>query len=237
MAEVETSPQWAQMASGRDERVIYYRRKNGWITWGDSQASKLLVKIQKGATPLAQYGEIKDSKDLWGPILRAGGAHEFPVEQVLTYRWYKDCPVKGVRFPQLAGVKIIEFPCPECAREFHSPLHLGSHLRVMHGYDRSEVLKYGEAMNIDFSKVPGGKEVVSYDFAEAQEAAAEVIHDAEYEVSTVSAGTPASVEVAAEFEVSTTRNKVACPDCGKEVKPKGLKMHQTQYCTKQAVPA
>jgi hypothetical protein len=215
-----------------------------------------MTMIAKGNQPLPQFGIIAYSEDLWGPILRhPDGPALFPVEQVLTYRWYRkdmlpdlrpivqqgrDLVRSGVQprvaFPQLVGVKIVEFPCPEpCTRSFHSPLHLGGHLRVMHGYDRSEILKYGDAMGIDFSKVPGGKAIIEYDGAEAAEAAAEIVADAEPEFEVVSAATPASADIVAEFEEKP--RLVACPDCGKEVKPLGLDLHRNRWCGRAPVPA
>lgn len=253
---------WATDMGGggrNSEKVIYYRRKNGWITWGDTQASKQMTMIAKGNQPLPQFHHIMYSEDLWGPILRhPEGPALFPVEQVLTYRWYRKDMLPDLRpivpqgrdlvrsgaqpkvsFPQLAGVKIVEFPCPEpCNRSFHSPLHLGGHLRVMHGYDRSEILKYGEAMGIDFSKVPGGKAIVEYDGATAVEAAQEVVDDAEYEVATVSAETPATPEVRAEIEAV----EPACPE-HPDFKPKtsnpgaSLAAHRMHKHQKVAVPA
>jgi len=217
MADIDWQAMAESMTGGKrqSEKVIYYRLKSGWIGWGDTQASKQLGMIQKGAIPLPQYGTITNSEDIWGPILRhRDGPAEFPVEQVLTYRWYKpeNVPVQNVRFPQLAGQKIVEFPCPECSRPaFHSPIHLGSHLRVMHAYDRSEVLKYGEAMHIDFSKIPGGKEVVEY--AMPTEIVPEVPQTVEeaFEFASVSAETPATAEVAADLE--TINPFLSCPDC------------------------
>jgi hypothetical protein len=231
---------WADSGNSRNEVVIYYRRKNGWITRGPTQPAKQVIMMRKGCTPLAQYGQIIHSEDTWGPILRNGGAHEFPVEQVLTYRWYRKDMLPDLRpivqqgrdfvrqgtqpsvhFPQLAGVKIVEYPCPEpCNRSFHSPLHLGGHLRVMHEYDRSEILKYGEAMGIDFTKVPGGKAIVAYDGSEAAEAAQEVVADAEEPVfATVSAETPATEEIKQEVETEP----ISCPDCDWQSKPDAAK--------------
>lgn len=259
VSDIQASPTWADQGNSKEEAVIYYRRRNGWITWGDTQPSKQIIMLRKGATPLPQYGNITASEDLWGPILRNGGAHEFPVEQVLTYRWYRKDMLPDLRpiqqvgrtmqrvgaqpkvvFPQLVGVKITEFPCPEpCNRTFHSPLHLGGHLRVMHEYDRSEILKYGEAMNIDFTKIPGGKAIVEYDGPTALEAAEEVVEDAEFEVTSVSAAAPATAEVAGTFEEGSVMAAPSnaprhdCPDCGwvnGKNTAQGLAMHKRKWC-------
>lgn len=248
-----------QMFAGGSRRrnpdVIYYRNRKGWITWGDTQAAKQLDMINgKGCSPLPKYGTIQHSEDLWGPILRhPDGPAEFPVEQILAYRWYRKDKLPDlrpivtenrnsyrvgtqptIRFPQLQGVKVTEYPCPEpCGREpFHDPLHLGGHLRVMHGYDRSEILKYGEAMNIDFSKVPGGQQIVNFEFDEVIE---EVKKDAE-EVSvlltTVSAESPATEETLNEIIAPTVRAAfLTCDQCdytteGKERHNLALNSHK-----------
>lgn len=244
--------------------VIYYRNKRGWITWGDTQASKQINMMQKGSQPMPQYGNITHSADLWGPILRGGGAHEFPVEQVLTYRWYRKEMLPDLRpivmqgrnevrtgtqpvvnFPQLKGVKITEFPCPEgCVitatngkmidKAYHNPIHLGSHLRVMHGYDRSEILKYGEAMGIDFSKVVGGKELVKYEFEEAAEEVQKDAEEVEFELTQVTPQAPATEEIVAEF--AAVRND--CTACGwknEKNTEQGLEIHKRRWCKAVAV--
>ena len=259
-------------SGGKEEPVYYYRLKNGWIDRGGSQASLQMHMARKGAVPLPKYGPIQHSEDFWGPILRhPDGPAEFPVDQILAYRWYRKDMLPDlrpivqqgrtqvrvgtqpvVRFPQLKGVKITEFPCPENCKvitlmgqqvdkAYHSPIDLGNHLRVMHGYDRSEILKYGQEMGIDFSKTPGGRKLVEYGFDEADTTApvAEDVEEEEEEFifTSVSADQPATAEVAAEFEESPPRQKVAervpCPDCGKRVKPMGMTMHRTRYCAKQ----
>lgn len=262
----ENVQMYAGGAQRRNPDVIYYRNKKGWITWGDTQASKQLDMIRKGCTPLPKYGNITYSEDLWGPILRhPDGPAEFPLEQVLTYRWYNPKRLPDLRrietisqgktseyvrvgeqpkikFPQLKGVSITEYPCPEnCSRggedlNYHNPLHLGTHLRVAHEYDRSEILKYGAEMGIDFSKVPGGKQLVSFDFDDdVDETVAEVEADAEFTIAVVDAQHPATEEIKAEVEV-----RLDCADCGwvnEKNTSQGLDIHKKRWCKAQAVPA
>ena len=186
------------MLGGRkaDEKVIYYKKPNGWIVWGDTQPSKQLAMMQLGMQPLPQYGHITDSSDVWGPILRhPQGPSEFCAEQVITFRWYQesDCPVKGVKFPCLAGKKIVQFPCPECQRHpFHEAIHLASHLRIMHGYDRAEIIAYGTATGIDFMKIPGGREVIEYQYDSTP--AKIVQEEPEYDIAVVTKDTPLTQE-------------------------------------------
>ena len=273
----ENVQMYAGGAQRKNPDVIYYRNRKGWITWGDTQASKQLDMIRKGCVPLSKYGSIKHSADLWGPILRhPDGPAEFPVDQILAYHWYKkerlpDCRrietvssgkvSEDVRvgeqprivFPQLKGVQVTEFPCPEgCSvslpggkvidRVFHNPIQLGTHLKWQHDYDRSEILKYGDAMGIDFSKVPGGRQVVSYDFGEAEIAMQEVARDEDdvVELITVSAASPATQEIKQEIETVGGISRNDCLDCGwvnKKGTAQGLDIHQKRWCKKVAVPA
>lgn len=184
-----------------EEDVIYYRKPEktpdgkphsepGWITWSDSQAGKQLELWKKGWSPLNAYGSIRPKKrddapdgpyDLygpWGPILaHPTGPREFPVEQILTYRWYdaERCPVPGVRFPQLRqwlaeGNEISEYGCPECNTAVYSkPIFLARHLRVSHSYDRAEIIALGRELGVDFSKelVRRGSGKITYDYEDA----------------------------------------------------------------------
>ena len=43
----------------RDERVIYYRKPNGWITWADSESgTKMRDFAIRGFSPMLKYGAI-----------------------------------------------------------------------------------------------------------------------------------------------------------------------------------
>lgn len=157
----------------RSERVIYWRKPNkgleaSWITTGGTNMERQLQFLQRGFVPLTQYGEVgfkrrADDPDgpferygQWGPILtHPQGPREFPVDQIVAYRWYDPafCPVPGVRFPQMVGVKIVEFDCPECNNaRFHKATHLARHLRVTHGYDRAELVALGQELGLSFAK-------------------------------------------------------------------------------------
>lgn len=166
-----------------DEAVIYYRKplmangkphsEAGWICWSDSQAGKQLDLWKKGWQPLNKYGEIRVKKSEnqpdgpfdrygpWGPILcHPDGPGEFPVDQILTFRWYdpERCPVPSARFPQLRewlaeGHEIDEYDCPECTlARYAKPVYLARHLRIAHNYERHEIIALGKEMNVDFSK-------------------------------------------------------------------------------------
>lgn len=174
---------------GAGDQVVYYKRPStganpGWIIWGDSvSGSKLRDYLRRGYQPLMQYGVINSSyrdnaafgsktrpgepgwtteRYLWEQILTApGGPEEFPIEQIVAFRWYRpeNCPVPDTVFPQLKGVKIREYRCPECN---HAPFvevagaggvtGLSNHLRIAHGWDRVSLNAYGERVGIDFNR-------------------------------------------------------------------------------------
>lgn len=189
-----TIPAWqvGQPQSGAGDQIIYYRKPNGWITWGDSlSGSKQRDFTLRGFEPLHRYGTINtverdlrvfgskaspvavEFRDLtpsevkaryiWEQILtHPDGPSEFPVEQIVAYRWYRpdNCPVPDAYFPQLQGHKIRELTCPEhCGRAAFVELDgiggistLRQHLRVMHEWDQANLQAYGERVGIDFNK-------------------------------------------------------------------------------------
>lgn len=172
----------------------------GWIVIGDSNQSARDVQLQKGHVPLAGYGFIHDDDPNYqeygnlGPLLwhpgnrRAGlvpGAHLFPVEQIKANRWYDAdlYPELVGKFPQLAGVEITEYPCPDCQRPaYHDAMDLGLHLRNSHNYDRTDLIALGKELGISFARIyegrARGKRVLAFDGTEtspgedAEEAAA-----------------------------------------------------------------
>ena len=172
------------------DQVIYYRRplvdrhgnkaeNAGWIVWGDSTSgTKLRDYSIRGFTPIFNYGAVNSTANIkyaeehgiapinwpWIPILRhPDGPAEFPLDQVLSMRWYRpeNCPVPDVSWPQLKGVKIKEYRCPECNRPAFvdnasgvgAVYGLGTHLRIMHEWDRVSLMAYGDRIGIDFNAV------------------------------------------------------------------------------------
>lgn len=172
------------------EKHIYYRRPKtddrgqpaenaGWITIQGNNLDRMRDLMLRGFQPLSQYGTQEDwvrkqvqagrmaaNEPLdspWRPILEhPDGPAEFPVEQILVSRWYKDvdCPVPGTKFPQLGGSKVVEIRCPECNRPPFQVIDgmggvepLARHLRLIHSWDRTSLTRYGERVNIDFDAI------------------------------------------------------------------------------------
>ena len=172
---------------------------SGWITWCDSMSgSKYRDYVRRGFMPLEKYGVINTSdwdarnagsKEMpkgdpswpsdpqerrayyiWGPILmHPDGPAEFPVEQILSFRWYRKPPIPDVYWPQLAGQKVREYKCPVpgCRRpafvdidEIGGVSSLASHLTIMHEWDWQTIMAYGERQSIDFNKADVGNLLV-----------------------------------------------------------------------------
>ena len=193
MSEASSLQQWGA-ASGAGlnmgDQVIYYRRPkgpdkedSGWIVTADSiSGTKLRDYAIRGFEPLMKYGHINRSDNVtqgrlasnpnekWRQILEhPDGPSEFPLEQVLTFRWYRpdQCPVPETVFPQLEGIKVREYRCPECRRAPFVDIDgvggvtsLANHLRIMHEWDRASLMAYGDRVGIDFNKADTGNLLV-----------------------------------------------------------------------------
>lgn len=170
------------------ERCMYYRKpprgtEAGWIVVNGTNTERQQGLFRKGFVPLDEYGFVDpqsiDHPDetyrTWAKILTApGGPEEFPVDQLIAYRWYDPdvCPVPSARFPQLVGVKITRVWCEECTTVYyHKATHLARHLRAVHNYDRADVRAYGEQYGIVFSREMDGPtrsvEAVAYELPPA----------------------------------------------------------------------
>ena len=136
----------------------------------------------------------------WKPILlHPDGPSEFPVDQILTLRWFEEenCPVPGTKFPQLAGHQVKKWPCVEhgCDRSFFSfdddgegPPKLAEHLRIMHRWGVQDVIALGDRLGVNFDQLYRGM------------------------------GQPVDIDLAATPEVTYN-----CPDCDWRPKPDAKK--------------
>ncbi len=162
----------------KEEKVGYYRkpaeytspqgvvlpfREPRWITTADTQPLKQIHYLKRGWQPLPQFGWVTGSHgEQWRPILtHRDGPALFPVDQLLAYRWYDPSRLPGslrnadIYFPQLVGVEVTEYECPECSGRssvYLEPFHLARHLINKHSYDRAAIIALGESLGIDFNK-------------------------------------------------------------------------------------
>lgn len=117
----------------------YWRKPNGWICAAPYFGDDLRAQIERGMVPLTQYGKFPRKTASWDTFLdefrqifRAGGAHEFPLDQILQNGWHRKPPFPGVTFPQLQGVEIVEYECAICKKKYLSEHNLASHQSIAH---------------------------------------------------------------------------------------------------------
>ena len=157
----------------------YYRNKAGWIVVQSTTPANKEGTIFKGGEFL-RYGEFangtsggapRESDDRgmpWNPadepwrlIFQRNGANEFPVEQILAYHWHINPPYREVVFPQLEGIAVTDYFCPECEKGIFShpePLeaadmlkvHLTSGIDRRHEYRTEDLAALGDREGIDF---------------------------------------------------------------------------------------
>lgn len=165
-------------APGKGEHGYYKRPDNGWVVTAPVWTSFRNDLEYKGFKYLPQYGAApldlpgnKSTKDVngrlfstveepWRLIFQKGGAHEFPVSQIIAFRWHIHPPYREVEFPQLEGVKIYDLFCPECDAIFSSDFeqeaieqlrtHLTTTVNPAHSYRPEDLKSLGGEYGIDF---------------------------------------------------------------------------------------
>jgi len=100
-------------------------------------------------TPVTKYGYISAPTDpeavkSFLPLLRKGGAVEFPASQVIAFKWHISPPIKGLKFPQYEAVRetVINFVCEACGHTLYflkeakavAGENYRAHLMVAHKY-------------------------------------------------------------------------------------------------------
>lgn len=161
----------------------YWRRSDGWITHAHADEHNIRTYKDKGMTPLEQYGKFFLTPILrrdkfnrliatqdtfnrpWAVILQKGGAHQFPLDQVIAHNWHRNCsyiwyeelpdklfnkhtvtlvrngrryrdPATGQRaFPQLDGFVSQDFICRSCGNVYNYEEHLNAHRLISHKED------------------------------------------------------------------------------------------------------
>ena len=182
IAEVKTPP-------GRGEHGYYRKAGNGWIVTAPIWPTFRGDMEYKGCVHLPQYGAFtidqpwgvpnKDARgarfnsaiEPWRVIFQKGGAKEFPVEQVIAFRWHINPPYAEVTFPQLEDVEVHDLWCPECENVVFSALsekgavdqlrrHLTAGKDNAHSYKPTDLLALGTQWDMDFGFTGvGGKAV------------------------------------------------------------------------------
>ena len=168
--------------------------QRGWIITGNATWSNVQHFTEKGYERLPHYGTfVIDTADPrgtpkaidtrgvpwnsalepWKQILQMGGAKEFPVSQIIAMHWDIHPPYRGVAFPQLRGVEVTNYQCPECTRGPFSGLtpraaaellrqHLTSRIDNRHEYRPEDIREVGRALGIDFYTRNLSREILTY---------------------------------------------------------------------------
>ena len=165
---------------GKGEHGYYKRRSDGWIITAGVWPTYKADMNFKGLDFLSRYGTFvygtpwgdtnKDRRGVpfntlaepWRFILQSpGGAEEFPISQVIAYRWHIRPPYREVKFPQLEGVDVFDFFCPECEKGIFSSVdmqeavdmlrtHLTSQVNTVHAYRPEDLRAFGTEIGVDF---------------------------------------------------------------------------------------
>ena len=159
----------------------YYKRPdNEWIMALPTSLGNDRDWQMKGFQRLLKYGEFHNgttgekpntrddngvpwnpANEPWRQIFLRGGAHEFPITQVLAYRWHLRPPYREVKFPQLEGITVTDLECPECDKGVFSSRnsqeatlwlrqHLTSEINAQHKYAPADLRALAQEWGLDF---------------------------------------------------------------------------------------
>ena len=151
---------------------MYYRRRSdhptqsNWIIMKSAQPANRAKFMKVGWVPLDEYGTFihaqrstdangvafDATREKWRVIFQRDGAKAFPLDQVIAYRWHARPPYKEVVFPQLEGVSVPQFDCPQCSWSHVEASYLKTHLEVAHAYTRTEIVAYSKDSGIVFER-------------------------------------------------------------------------------------
>jgi hypothetical protein len=143
-----------RMGKGGNDIWMYWRIPERTDEQGNVSHARIVGKpawpvefmrqVRKGMTPLPLYGEFFPERmsykgqswqyqsNPYRLILLKGGAHEFSAGQVMELGWHRRPPLKGIEFPQLAGVDQPAHVCATCRKIYNSVEDLQSHESIAH---------------------------------------------------------------------------------------------------------
>lgn len=140
---------------------MYWRKPNGWIVVAQAHANAFREYVMRGFKPLEKYGFISakagspdehlaSAAALERLLTLPGGIAEFPPEQIIEYRWHLDPPIEGLKFPQMEGVDVDVFECPECEDAiFFKITDLVKHLRISHDWQRRDIQEFAKDTGLE----------------------------------------------------------------------------------------
>ena len=132
----------------------YWRKPDGYICVAPDYGDDLRLQLERGMERLSRYGSFQQVSRDWNAttepfrlLFLKGGAHEFPLAQILEFGWHRKPPYAGVTFPQLDGIDVaaIDRLCPLCQKPFLTDGHLAKHQSIAHK-DTSRDQSLGRAL-------------------------------------------------------------------------------------------
>jgi hypothetical protein len=164
-----------QISVGGYPWMYWKHPETGWITIGpggptpngNRDVGSYTLYLRRGFIPLTSYGVYVEppktprAADQYIPLLRAGGAREFPASQVLAYNWHIRPPLPGIKFPQYEAIKdqVVTFVCEACGHQlFFAPGEKAqageayrSHLMNQHKYPFREAAEAVKVAGLTFA--------------------------------------------------------------------------------------
>ncbi len=152
---------------------MYYRLADGWISPAPAHPLERSKRADRKQIALKQYGQFLYDRratdangqrwdaraEPWRMMFQRGGEQEFPVDQIIAFRWHLRPPYQEVTFPQLQGIYWEVYECPDCEKavftsleEGYAPHGMIDHLRLGHGWSRAEVSEYAREVGIHFKR-------------------------------------------------------------------------------------
>lgn len=124
----------------------YWRAANGWIVLGQYGPFEFMRQTRKGLTPLGANNGYRDQEvqfllntpeyqpnnyrlgGKYAKLLQAGGAKEFPVDQIVELGWHVEPPLiqaasgqwVPVVFHQMEGVEVFQYECGVCGKKSYA---------------------------------------------------------------------------------------------------------------------
>lgn len=166
---------------GKGSHAYFKRLRDGWIVTHIAHPAAVQDMNFKGYVMMPQYGTwrmpgpgpgsaVPDKRGIpfspveepWRLIFQhENGAAEFTVDQIVAYRWHIRPPYREVTFPQVEGIKIYDFFCPECDKGIFSSeyeqtavellrQHLTSQFDKPHSYRPEDLRALGQQIDVDF---------------------------------------------------------------------------------------
>jgi hypothetical protein len=169
---------------------MYWRKPEGWANgveshWitvgpggatpkGNRDVGAYTTYLRKGFTPITKYGYVEppvqpNAVHMFLPMLRKGGAVEFPASQVIAYQWHIRPPIPGLKFPQYEAIKsnVLSFVCEACGHQlFFMPEQKAqagesyrAHLMSGHGYPFREAAEAVRAAGLSLRHYRASKPI------------------------------------------------------------------------------